>query len=191
MDELGEVNAWRRLCHLCGLIGQVADRYAGYGYGNISRRRPAVGSAPSFVISGSQTGHLAQLTADHYALVLDCIPAENRVVARGPTKPSSESLTHGAVYAQSTAVGGVIHAHSPHIWRRADALNIPMTDTAVTCGTPAMAQEVSRLFKATDVLQLGILAMGGHEDGIVAFGATVADAGLTLVRYLALAFEHA
>ena len=188
--DLRELNAWRKVCHLCRLIGQDPDRYAGYGYGNISQRRPSDGMAESFVISGSQTGHLADLTRDHYVLVLSCSPAKNQIVARGPIKPSSESLTHGTIYALDAGVGGAIHAHSPPIWRRAEALGIPQTGAAVSYGTPELANDIGRLFAEIDVRQLGILAMGGHEDGIISFGATVTEAGLTLVRYLALAFEH-
>jgi L-ribulose-5-phosphate 4-epimerase len=189
-DELRELNAWRKVCHLCGLIGQERGRYGGYGYGNISQRRPSDGEARPFVISGSQTGHLAELTPDHYALVLDCVPSKNRVLAHGPIKPSSESLTHAAVYVLDAGAGGVIHAHSPHIWGQANALGIPMTSAAAPYGTPEMAEEIARLFAETNARQLGILVMGGHEDGVLTFGPTVTGAGLTLVRYLALAFEH-
>jgi hypothetical protein len=34
---------------------------------------------------------------------------------------------------------------------------------------------------------LKIFAMGGHKDGIVAFGRGIEQVGLTLVRYLAMA----
>jgi L-ribulose-5-phosphate 4-epimerase len=47
-----------------------------------------------------------------------------------------------------------------------------------------MAAEVQRLFRETDVLRQGIFSMGGHEDGIVAFGQTVAAAGNTLLTML-------
>jgi ribulose-5-phosphate 4-epimerase/fuculose-1-phosphate aldolase len=189
MTELRQLEAWRKVCYLCGLIGQDPNRYAGYGYGNISRRLPGEGESPAFIISGSQTGHLPDLTPDHYALVIACNPAENHVLSRGPVKPSSESLTHGAVYAAHRAVGGVIHAHAPEIWRRADALGIPLTGTAALCGTPEMAAEIARLIAETDVRQLGILAMGGHEDGLITFGGDLAEAGLTMVRYLAKSFQ--
>ena len=44
--------------------------------------------------------------------------------------------------------------------------------------------EVQRLFRETDVLRQRIFSMGGHEDGIVAFGQTVAEAGNTLLTAL-------
>lgn len=187
-EALRELNAWRHICHLCGLIGQEPDRYGGFGYGNISRRLTDEGTA-AFIISGSQTGHLAELSPDDYALVTECVPVENRVVACGPIRPSSESLTHGAIYALDPGVCGVIHAHSPDIWQQARALGIPLTEPAIPYGTPELAQEIGRLFARSDALQRGIIAMGGHEDGIITFGTTLAEAGLVLVRTLALAFQ--
>jgi hypothetical protein len=50
-----------------------------------------------------------------------------------------------------------------------------------------MAVEVQRLFRDTDVLHQGIFSMGGHADGVVAFGQAVATAGNTLLAALAQA----
>jgi hypothetical protein len=47
-----------------------------------------------------------------------------------------------------------------------------------------MAQEVERLFRETNLIEMGIFAMGGHEDGVIAFGRT-ADDGCVLLRVLA------
>ena len=44
-----------------------------------------------------------------------------------------------------------------------------------------MAREVQRLFTSTDVRQERIFVMGGHEDGIVAFGSTL-DAAFDLIQ---------
>jgi ribulose-5-phosphate 4-epimerase/fuculose-1-phosphate aldolase len=184
---LAELNAWRKILFLLQLIGQDPRRYGGYGYGNISRRLKA--GSEQFVITGTQTGGLPELEAVHYVTVLACVPPENRLVARGPVKPSAESLTHGAVYAQDSALAWVMHAHSPHLWRHAAALGLPITSPAVAYGTPAMAAEVARLFRETDVRAQGIFAMGGHEDGMVSFGRTAAAAGGALTAGLAQAFQ--
>ena len=48
--------------------------------------------------------------------------------------------------------------------------------------TPQMALEVERLFNETDVYSKGIFSMGGHEDGVVCFGANPAQAGITLIQ---------
>jgi ribulose-5-phosphate 4-epimerase/fuculose-1-phosphate aldolase len=188
--DLAVINAWRNTLYQQKLIGQDPARYGGYGYGNLSVRLAPFDAAPTlrrFIISGSQTGELAELGPEHYAIVTECYPAENRIVAFGPIRPSSESLTHGAVYALDAAIGVVLHAHSPEIWQAATALGIPTTDHDVPYGSPAMAAEVARLFATTDVAERRIFSMGGHEDGIVAFGATAEAAGEVLLAALAAA----
>ena len=52
-----------------------------------------------------------------------------------------------------------------------------------------MALEVQRLYRESTLSSIGILAMGGHLDGVLAFGRTGAQAGETLVRHLARALE--
>lgn len=186
-DSVRELNAWRRLLYLTGLVGRDPARYGGVGFGNISQR---VLGRDHFVITGSQTGTLPTLSAAHFTTVLACHPDENRIVAAGPIRPSSESMTHGTVYALDDSVRWVLHGHSPHIWRHAAALNIPATHPDVEYGTPAMAAEVRRLFRDTNVRAQGIFVMAGHEDGVVAFGHTAASAGSVLLTYLARAFSR-
>jgi len=193
-DGLLEINAWRKILHLLGLTGQDPGRYGGLGFGNISQRvAPFDAPAPRrrFVISGTQTGGLADLDERHYALVLECRPETNRVVAEGPVHPSSEALTHGALYGADPDLRFVMHVHSPEIWRNAGTLGIPCTDPEAAYGTPAMAAEVARLLKTESVNDGKVLAMGGHEDGIVAFGRSAGEAGTALVNLLAGAFRLA
>lgn len=185
--ELDELNAWRAILYARKLIGQDPVRYGGYGYGNLSRRLTPFDAPPTqrrFVISGTQTGDLAELGPQHYALVLGCEPERNRIVATGPIRPSSESLTHGAVYALDSRLRCVLHVHSPELWQHAAALGLPITDPAVPYGSPEMAAEVGRLFAQTDVAARHIFSMGGHEDGIVAFGPTLQAAGDALLAAL-------
>ncbi|MDJ0756418.1 MAG: class II aldolase/adducin family protein [Ardenticatenaceae bacterium] len=179
------LTAWRHICKLTGLIGQDPHRYEGYGFGNISARI-APNEAP-FLISGSQTGHLETLTAAHYAVVEQCFPAENRVVARGPLRPSSESMTHGTIYQQDPTVQAVIHAHSPDIWRCAERLALPQTAASIPYGSPEMAEEVARLFIKNSLSERQIFSMKGHEDGIVAFGSSLDEAGHILIQTFASA----
>lgn len=188
--EITEINHWRALLYQHKLIGQDPARYGGYGYGNLSMRLAPFDAPPAlraFIISGSQTGGLPELGPQHYTLVSECYPVENRIVANGPVRPSSESLTHGAVYALDPAIRVVLHVHSPAIWHTAAQLNIPITGASVPYGTPAMAAEVARLYATSDVAQRRIFSMGGHEDGIVAFGATAQEAGDLLLVILATA----
>ncbi|MEJ2698515.1 MAG: class II aldolase/adducin family protein [Desulfuromonadales bacterium] len=189
--ELSEINAWRRILFLLRLIGQDPERYDGLGYGNLSER---VGpfSAPAaerrFIISGTQTGGLEQLEEQHYVTVTECYPDENRVVAEGPIRPSSESLTHGTLYGLDDSLRSVMHVHSPEIWRHFRELGIPRTAEDAAYGSPEMAAEVRRLLSGTEG-GCGLFAMGGHEDGLVAFGRSHEEAGTLLLQHLAKALQ--
>jgi ribulose-5-phosphate 4-epimerase/fuculose-1-phosphate aldolase len=191
-DEIKEIEGWRKVLYLLQVLGQDPARYAGWGFGNISRRLPPWVAEPEcrpFVITGTQTGDLPDLKPEHYTVVLEHHPQQNLLVAAGPVRPSSESLTHGIIYALDEDVRWVMHGHSPHIWRHAAALNIPTTDAQVSYGSPEMAAEVARLFAAGRVREERIFAMGGHEDGIVSFGATAEEAGEVFLATLARAFQ--
>ncbi len=184
------ISAWRQLLCQLQLIGQDPQRYQGLGFGNISWRLPPFAASPNqrpFAISGTQTGGLPQLLPAHYAQVLDCDPASNYVLARGPVKPSSEALTHGTLYALDPQLQAVMHVHSPQLWQQGAALGLPVTDLEVEYGTPQMAAEVERLLSDERSRQLGILVMGGHQDGVVAFGDSAEEAGTLLLRWLARA----
>ena len=186
-NTLTELNHWRNILWQQALIGQDPTRYDGYGFGNVSQR---IGNfnAPhgkrSFMISGTQTGHLPDLDNSYYAHVMTYNAASNAVSAEGPIKPSSESLTHAMLYDLDDKIRVVLHVHSPDIWLAADRLGIPVTDAAVPYGTPKMAEEVRRLFNETDVREKKIFSMGGHEDGVVSFGTTAEEAGDILLRTL-------
>lgn len=187
-EQLAELNAWRRILIWLELIGQTPDRYEGYGFGNISRRIEPFAAPPTrrgFVITGTQTGGVIDAQPDHYVSVNECYPTRNLVVAEGPVRPSSESMTHGAIYAQDSRIRWVMHGHSPHIWRNAAAMGIPITDATVPYGTPEMSAEVARLFRATDVRRQRVFSMGGHDDGIVSFGRTAEEASAALLNALA------
>ena len=188
--ELTELNAWRQVLYRLGLIGADPQRYEGLGFGNVSRRIGPYGTPPEqrrFLISGTQTGELPCLNQNHYVLVSECHQADNRIVACGPVKPSSEALTHGALYAADPQLRAVLHAHSPDIWQAAMTLGLPVTDHRVAYGTPAMAEEMQRLYNQPDVRDGGIIVMGGHAEGVVSFGAGLSVAGSVMVRTLARA----
>ncbi|MGD2137751.1 MAG: class II aldolase/adducin family protein [Gammaproteobacteria bacterium] len=187
-EGLPALTAWRQILWQLRLVGQDPPRYGGYGFGNVSMRL-APFAAPfnrrRFLISGTQTGSLPVLDASHYVAVTEYDPRQNRVVSAGPLPPSSESLTHGMLYNMAAAIHVILHVHSPDIWQAATGLGIPVTDAAVAYGTPEMADEVGRLFAETDVRHRGLFAMGGHRDGIVAFGANADQAGQIVVQALA------
>ena len=187
-DAITEINNWRNILWEHGLIGQDPARYGGHGFGNISQRiateYAAIGKR-EFAITGTQTGHLEQLDNSHYVRVSAYNADTNQVVANGPVMPSSESMTHGVIYDLDNELRVVLHVHSPDIWKTAASENIPITRAAIEYGTPEMSREVARLFSETAVREQGIFSMGGHEDGIVAFGTSAEDAGNRLLAALA------
>jgi L-ribulose-5-phosphate 4-epimerase len=185
--ELSALNAWRDILWQLELIGEDPRRYEGYGFGNVSQRH---GSGNQFIISGTQTGHIRKIELQYYALVTAFEPNSNQVVAEGPVRPSSESMTHGVIYSLDEPVNCVLHVHSPAIWTAASKLGLPLTRADVAYGTPEMAAEVSRLFRETDVAEQCIFAMAGHQDGVVSFAATPEAAGVTLIKTLARASAH-
>ena len=185
--DVAEISSWRTIMLQLGMLGQTPLRYDNYGFGNISQR---FGNSNQFMISGTQTGGIANMTADDYALVTLCQPAQNRIVALGQTKPSSEAMTHGQLYQLSADINFVIHAHCPVIWQQAGALGLAQTRAEVPYGTVAMADEVARLFRDTAVLEQGIFSMAGHEDGVVAFGGSAAQAAQRLMLCYAKALER-
>ena len=190
-SDLAALNAWRKILNQLALIGQDPARYDGVGFGNISCRLEPWEAAPAarpFAITGTQTGHLADLTPEHFTVVTACHPERNTIVSAGLIYPSSEALTHGTLYALDPQIHWVMHAHAPHIWRHAAALGLPQTRQAVLYGTPEMAAEVARLFVESDVAARRIFSMAGHEDGIVTFGASAEEAGAVLVDALAAAY---
>ena len=175
--EIEALNSWRKRMYDLGLIGHYDD--LGVGYGNISQRcTPLRGD---FVISGTQTGHLSELTAAHYTVVTDYDIPGNALWCRGPIRASSESLTHAAVYALSPIYQAVIHIHHRGLWERL-LDKIPTTSPAVPYGTPEMAHEVLRLFRETDMVVGKVFVMAGHEEGIVAFGESLDEAGQVIER---------
>ena len=186
--------AWREILAKTRLVGQEPGLYGGFGYGNVSARVGAPGAPRahrSFLITGTQTSGKACMTLDDFCLVERCQTRSNRVWSRGAVLPSSESMTHGTLYGLGAHIRFVFHAHSPVIWQRAHALRIPTTEASVAYGTPEMAREVERLWRTSPLADLGILAMGGHEDGVIAFGRSAEEAGQVTLRFLARAYEGA
>jgi hypothetical protein len=189
-----ELVAWREIMALTGLVGQEPGRYEGAGYGNVSARvgpRSAALGRRSFLITGSQTSGNRCIDLGDFAVVDGYDYAANRVRSHGSVMPSSESMTHAAAYDASPLVRCVLHAHSSVLWGSRRALRLPETDASVPYGTPEMAFEVGRLYRETVLPERQILAMGGHEDGILVLGRSPEEAGGLLLRWLARAYAAA
>jgi len=189
--DLDEINAWRNLLFRLQLIGQLTEKYDGLGFGNLSYRLAS--GTDRFLISGTQTGHLANLQSAHFTIVDAASPIENTLSSKGPCRPSSEALTHASVYQHQANAMAVIHVHCPEIWRNTSLLNLPHTASNVAYGSVAMALAVEQLLKSGQLETVGLFSMLGHEDGIVAYGDSLASAAHTLFKELvrAIAVEQA
>ena len=182
-DLTTPLRAWFRVLRRLELLGRDPHRYQGYAYGNLSRRH-----GETFVITCSQTGGREDLHSGDFSRVLNWSLDANRLVSSGPCPPSSEALTHAALYEQVPACHFVFHVHSSAIWQNMESLGIPATDPEAEYGTPEMAEATTRLLEEMGHPGSGILGMGGHQDGILAWGETAETAGATLVALLARAY---
>ena len=143
-DQLAELNACRRKLLEQRLIGVDSN---GVGFGNVSVRD---GVSGNFYITGSATGGLAELTLADCVRVVAYDFARNWLRYEGAAIPSSESLTHAAIYESDPTTSAVIHCHDLSLW--ATLLDrVPTTSKSVAYGTPEMAYEIMRLFKVSDV----------------------------------------
>jgi ribulose-5-phosphate 4-epimerase/fuculose-1-phosphate aldolase len=174
-NALAELNACRRKLLELRLVGLDSN---GIGFGNLSIRD---GATRNFYITGSATGGLPMLSLTDCVRVVDSDFKRNWLRYEGTAVPSSESLTHAAIYECASTTSAVIHCHDSALWARL-LDRAPATLKAVAYGTPEMAYEIIRLFEVSDVRSKKIFAMAGHQDGIVAFGKNLEDAFDILMR---------
>jgi ribulose-5-phosphate 4-epimerase/fuculose-1-phosphate aldolase len=170
---LQELNRTRTALFDLALIGVLPD---GIGYGNLSLRT----SGLQFVISASATGADRVLRPAQYSLVESFSLESNSVQSVGSLPASSESMTHGAIYAARAAVQCVIHVHSRALFDWLLHKGWPATPASVPYGTPAMADAVTQLMVQQTRLPV-LFAMAGHQDGVVAYGRDIASV-FNLVR---------
>lgn len=173
-QQIEEINKWRTLLFDEGYIGMYEN---GIGFGNISIRV----DENLFLVSGSATGGIRHLSAEHYALVTDYNISINQLTCEGMTIASSESLTHAAIYACSKETNAVIHVHHKEKWTRL-LDRVATTNPAIPYGTPEMAYAIQDLILKNKIGAHKIIAMGGHEEGLISFGKTLEEAALTILR---------
>jgi L-ribulose-5-phosphate 4-epimerase len=175
-NKLTKLIEWRQRLHRLKLIGIYPN---GWGYGNVSSR---VKDTTQFIISGSSTGGLKELTNEHFTLVTKVEIDKNFLTCKGPIIASAESFTHAAIYQASKEAKAVIHFHNKQMWK--DLMDkVPTTKKDVPYGSPEMFEEIFRLFKETDVAEKKIICMAGHEEGLIVFGKDLDEAGEVLLRY--------
>jgi ribulose-5-phosphate 4-epimerase/fuculose-1-phosphate aldolase len=180
-EDITEINKWRNKLYSLNLIGAYEN---GIGFGNISIRE-----GNNFIITGSKTGGIENLTNNHFTKVTNWYFNKNNLTCEGPIEASSESLTHAAIYTSNSNINAVIHVHNLNLWEK--LINkIPTTDEKAEFGTPEMAYEIMKLFRENQVTKKRILIMGGHKEGIISFGKNLEEAGNVLLDYFNLYSQH-
>ena len=162
--DISEINEIRNRLFNLNFVGAYEGNI---GYGNISIRVD-----DNFLITGTGTGNLDQLTKKDYSLVTEYNFDKNSLICTGRTRASSESLTHAAIYESDDDINAIIHIHSKDLW--IELMNrVPTTSKDIGYGTPEMAYELIRLCKQ---IKEKIVVMAGHDSGIITFGKNLQEA---------------
>lgn len=175
-EIIDEFNSCRSILKNLNLIGQLPN---GIGFGNISIR---LKNLKKFLITGSNTGYLITLEKKHFAEINRFAIEENKVWYNGATKPSSETMTHAAIYEANTHINAVIHTHHHASWEKY-LHQLPTTNTAFEYGTAEIAQDIKKIILKNPEQHSGIIIMGGHEDGIITYGLTLKETAELMIKY--------
>ncbi len=172
-----EIEKWRVILHKMNLIGECPTEKVGYG--NLSKR--ALEGDNEFMITGSQTGKHAHLNGNQYVRIKKCNLKKMSLEAIGSTAPSSESLTHFAIYSTCPQINYIFHIHNKDLWKYMLANDHDKTPPEINYGTQAMADAAKECIQSKEV---GIFAMEGHEDGIIAYGPNPESTGKIILSIL-------
>lgn len=169
-----EIEKWRAILFKMGLIGEYPIEKVGYG--NISKR--LIPMQESFIITGTQTGKLPHLNGSHYTKIIKSDLKKMSLTAIGPIAPSSESLTHHAIYHTNQHINYIFHIHSEKLWNYMLENNFEATPDHIEYGTNEMANAAQSCIAGKE---FGIFAMAGHQDGIMAYGTTAEQTGKVIL----------
>lgn len=181
--EYSSLERWRKELYAKNLIGEYPE--AQVGFGNISEIKDYnpihQTSVPQFIITGTQTGKYADLDGRFYTRVLDYDIDQLKIRMMGPVEASSEALTHAAIYAHNRNIKAIFHIHSAKIWSGMINDKADCTCKSIPYGTVEMARATEQCVGSRDA---GSFCMQGHEDGVVAYGRDLKEAGdLILALY--------
>jgi ribulose-5-phosphate 4-epimerase/fuculose-1-phosphate aldolase len=173
-NEYRELEIWRKKLFELNLIGEYLTEKISYG--NVSTRHSlnSISNQPQFVITGTQTGKHSKLTGKQYSRVIDFDIYQLSIHTEGPLEASSEALTHAAIYSCNHKINAVFHIHSHEIWNEILKIKNNSTHNDIPYGTKEMA------LATIDIVgdnTSGYFAMGGHTDGVVAFGISLEETG--------------
>jgi L-ribulose-5-phosphate 4-epimerase len=162
LPAVERLNRLRQYFYDLHLIGY--NSVEGLGYGNVSVRLPG----GACLISGSQTGHLPELTGEHFCVITGFDFEANSVSCRGPLNPSSESLSHSAIYTSAEHLTTVVHFHSAEIWKILyESDTVLHTSPEATCGSIQLSREIAAFVSGSSSTNGLVIVMEGHRDGII------------------------
>lgn len=173
-ESFQQLQAERLRLFKLGLIGVYPD---GIGFGNISVQNDDA----TFTITGSATGQFSNLDDSHYAIVTGYDFEKNWLSCMGMTRASAESLTHAAVYQVVPEAKAIVHVHCLWLWEKL-LNNYPTTSLMIEYGTPEMAFAIGKMTSAINCYDEKIVVMGGHREGILAFGCNLHEATNQIIK---------
>jgi ribulose-5-phosphate 4-epimerase/fuculose-1-phosphate aldolase len=86
------------------------------------------------------------------------------------------------IYAVHPDIGAVIHVHSAPLWQMMIQENY--LATTAEYGTAEMVQEIANLYQDKDPFTHNAFVMKGHQDGVITFGQSIADAEQCLYQII-------
>lgn len=179
--EYSALEYWRKKLYKLNLIGEYPVEQVGFG--NISELKDYSqfhqSSVPQFIITGTQTGKYPDLDGRFYTRVLDYDIDHLKIKMMGPIEASSEALTHAAIYAHNKNLKAIFHIHSKEIWEGMIKDQTDFTPKNIPYGTVEMARATEKCVGSKD---FGSFCMHGHEDGVVAYGRNLEEAGKLILE---------
>lgn len=161
-----KIETVREDLYALNLIGAYED---GIGFGNISLKED---NSDKFVITGTQTGHLACLHVEDYSLVEKVDFDTFTTYASGMSEPSSEAITHACIYALNKKIKAIIHVHNEKLWRYM-LDNDYVSTSDVEYGSLEMVKDIQKIYKSHDVLKDNAFVMKGHFEGVFVFAENI------------------
>jgi ribulose-5-phosphate 4-epimerase/fuculose-1-phosphate aldolase len=174
-SEYIDLEKWRVIFFKMKLIGEYQKEKVGYG--NLSKKINP--QSDQFIITGTQTGKYPNLTGSQYTQILKCNLKKMSVEVKGPIAPSSETLTHHAIYSTSNQINAIFHIHDSILWKYMIKEEMEATSTNVSYGTEKMGEEA---LKCIANKNSGIFVMKGHQDGVIAYGSSCEQAGKIILE---------
>ena len=173
-----EIEKSRKKLYKLGLIG--FDKKNNIGYGNISKRLKKL--EKSFIITGSQTGHLQDLNGSYYSIIKEVDFNKNSVICNGPKTPSSESITHAACYFANNNIQAVIHIHCLFLWEMLIKNDFLSTPAKAEYGSIQLSKSIKKIMGNINIEDPVTVVMKGHKEGIIIAGRSLPQIIDTIIQ---------